>query len=202
MSGTFPLSPGITGEPLISFHLPSRRICRHARVPLPRLDGLVGRRSIRPDPSPRLRQAGRFLSFQNLCLAGVSPRHEPRRINRESGTRNTASSSCKKRPTLAQASPPDVYLAYQFVFGDPRDARTFDVEWPDSSRLEGVLGTKGTLVLVHPGDLLLDFYDPATKQLIWRSAEPKPMNLDDKPASRQRQIDHATQRLLKRYPPH
>jgi hypothetical protein len=56
-------------------------------------------------------------------------------------------------------------------------------------------------VPVHTGELVLDFYNAATKQLVFRSVVAKPIDLDGKPASRQKQVDRTAEKLLKHYPP-
>ena len=51
------------------------------------------------------------------------------------------------------------------------------------------------------GNLVLDLYDAKKKQLVWRGAVGNPIDLDGKPASRQKQLDRAAEKLLKHYPP-
>jgi len=103
--------------------------------------------------------------------------------------------------TKTQSGTPDIFLAYEIVSTDPKDARTFELLWPDGARQAGVLGLNGTAMPIHQGDLVLDFYDATTKQLVWRSVATNPVNLEGKPASRQKQLDRATEKLLKHYPP-
>ncbi|HTZ31720.1 MAG TPA: DUF4136 domain-containing protein [Methylomirabilota bacterium] len=101
----------------------------------------------------------------------------------------------------AQTNTPDVYVAYEIVSTDPKDARTFELLLPDGSRQAGTLSLGGAAMPMHQGDLVLDFYDATTKQLVWRSVVANPVNLDGKPASRQKQLDRAAQKLMKHYPP-
>ena len=101
----------------------------------------------------------------------------------------------------AQSNAPDLYIACEIVATDPRDTRAFAVTWPDGSRLPGVAGVDGKEVQVRGGDLVLDFYDAEKKQLVWRGVVARPIDLDGKPASRQKQLDRAAEKLLKHYPP-
>ena len=101
----------------------------------------------------------------------------------------------------AQSNAPDLYIAYEIVATDPKDARTFEVTWPDGSRLPGAAGVDGKEVEVHGGDLVVDFYDVGKKRLVWRGVVARPIDLDGKPGSRQKQLDRATEKLLKHYPP-
>jgi len=103
--------------------------------------------------------------------------------------------------TKTPSDAPDVIIAYAIVSTDPKNPRTFELLWPDGSRQAGVLSLGGAPLPIHEGDLLLDFYDATTKQLVWRSVVADPVDLDGKPAKRQKQLDRAAEKLLKHYPP-
>lgn len=58
-----------------------------------------------------------------------------------------------------------------------------------------------TQTTLHVGTLGLDFYDPAAKQLIWRGSATKTINPSNDPNKRQKNLDKAVAKLLKKYPP-
>lgn len=105
----------------------------------------------------------------------------------------------KKGLTKVQSDHADLYVAYQIVSNDPKNTSTFDVSWPDGSRMQGIAGLGNASNPIHAGELVLDFYDSSTKALVFRSVVAKPIDLDGKPASRQKQLDRAAEKLLKHY---
>ena len=106
----------------------------------------------------------------------------------------------KKALTIARSEQPDIYIAYQIVSSNPNESRTFEVAWPGGSGVQGILGPREKVMPIHLGDLVLDMYD-SSKNLLWRSVVSNPVDLDGKPANRQKQMDRAAEKLLKHYPP-
>lgn len=67
-------------------------------------------------------------------------------------------------------------------------------------RMGGGMAT-ATSTTLQVGTLGLDFYDPATKQLIWRGSVSKTLDPSAKPDKRQKNLDKAVAKLLKNFPP-
>jgi hypothetical protein len=59
----------------------------------------------------------------------------------------------------------------------------------------------GTTSTIHIGEVGLDMYDAAKKQLVWRGTASKTLNPKAKPDKRQKNIDKGVVKLLKNYPP-
>ena len=51
------------------------------------------------------------------------------------------------------------------------------------------------------GTLVLDIYDPATKQLVWTGRATKTLEPGANEQKKQKNLDKAMQKLLKNYPP-
>ena len=58
-----------------------------------------------------------------------------------------------------------------------------------------------TTSTLYIGTLVLDMYDPAKKQLVWRGTASKTLDANAKPEKRQKNLQKATAKLLKNYPP-
>ena len=54
---------------------------------------------------------------------------------------------------------------------------------------------------ISVGTLVLDMYDPATKQLVWTGRATKTIDPNANQEKRQKNLDKAIQKLLKNYPP-
>jgi hypothetical protein len=54
---------------------------------------------------------------------------------------------------------------------------------------------------ISVGTLVLDMYDPSTKQLVWTGRATKALDPSSNPEKNQRNLDKAMQKLLKNYPP-
>jgi hypothetical protein len=58
-----------------------------------------------------------------------------------------------------------------------------------------------TSSMITNGSLVLDMYDPATKQLVWTGTATKTLNPSGNQQKNVRSLDKAVQKLLKNYPP-
>ncbi|HEX3436085.1 MAG TPA: DUF4136 domain-containing protein, partial [Pseudacidobacterium sp.] len=60
---------------------------------------------------------------------------------------------------------------------------------------------EATSSTITDGTLVVDMYDPATKQLVWTGAASGTINLSSKQQKNLKNLDKAVQKLLKNYPP-
>ena len=65
----------------------------------------------------------------------------------------------------------------------------------------GTSTTYGSWFTVYVGQLDLSMYDPAAKQLVWRGVASKTLDPKAKPEKKEKDINKAVQKLLKKYPP-
>jgi len=54
---------------------------------------------------------------------------------------------------------------------------------------------------ISTGTLVLDMYDPSTKQLVWTGRVTKTIDASANQAKKQKNLDKAMQKLLKGFPP-
>ena len=54
---------------------------------------------------------------------------------------------------------------------------------------------------IHTGQVDIDMYDPALKQLVWRGTVSKTLDPKAKPEKRQKNMQKAFAKLFKKYPP-
>jgi hypothetical protein len=61
--------------------------------------------------------------------------------------------------------------------------------------------TTGSTSTIYVGQLVLDMYDSAKKELVWRGVASKTIDPKAKPEKQQKNITNAVGKLLKNYPP-
>jgi hypothetical protein len=61
--------------------------------------------------------------------------------------------------------------------------------------------TTGSTSTIYVGQLGLDMYDSAKKELVWRGVASKTIDPKAKPEKQQNNITKAVDKLLKNYPP-
>jgi hypothetical protein len=61
--------------------------------------------------------------------------------------------------------------------------------------------TYGSTSTIYVGQLGLDMYDSAKRELVWRGTASKTIDPKAKPDKRQKNITKAVTKLLKNYPP-
>ena len=60
---------------------------------------------------------------------------------------------------------------------------------------------RGAILSIPIGQIDLDMYDPAKKQLVWRGVASKTLDTKAKPEKREKNLRKAAEKLLKNYPP-
>jgi hypothetical protein len=100
----------------------------------------------------------------------------------------------------------DLYFAYQVSLSSEKQVTMFDSGWgygPGWGRYGyggGGIST-ATTSTIPIGQVDLDMYDPAAKQLVWRGTASKTLDPNAKPEKRQKNMAKAAAKLLKNYPP-
>jgi len=61
--------------------------------------------------------------------------------------------------------------------------------------------TTGQTETIYVGQLVLDMYDSANKDLVWRGLASKTINVKAKPEKQEKNLAKAVKKLLKNYPP-
>jgi Domain of unknown function (DUF4136) len=91
----------------------------------------------------------------------------------------------------------DLYVGYQVAVDQQKQWNAYGmgggIRW-------GGMAT-ATSTTIDVGTLVLDMYDPATKQLVWTGSATKTLNPSSNHEKNQQNLDKAIQKLLKNFPP-
>jgi Domain of unknown function (DUF4136) len=100
--------------------------------------------------------------------------------------------------TKTDAEVADMYIGYQTSVDNQKEWNAYGggMGW----RFGGGMAT-ATSSTIQVGTLVVDVYDPAAKQLIWRGEATKTLNPSSNPEKNQRNLDKAVAKLLKNFPP-
>ncbi len=114
----------------------------------------------------------------------------------------------KKGLTLVDSDKADLYLGYQGSVGQDKQFTSYSSGWgygagwyrggwygPSSTMTTGQTST------IYTGQLVLDMYDSAHKDLVWRGVVSKTLDTKAKPDKQQKNLTKAVAKLLKNYPP-
>jgi len=91
----------------------------------------------------------------------------------------------------------DLYVSYQIAVDQEK-------QWNAYGMGRGVrFGGMGTATssTINVGSLVLDMYDPTTKQLVWTGQASKTIDPSSNQEKNQKNLNKAMQKLLKSYPP-
>jgi hypothetical protein len=107
----------------------------------------------------------------------------------------------KKGLTKTQSDNADLLVGYQIASGKGKQLKSLAIGASYGSDGGGSAGTAGTVTTVHSGELALDMYDAAKKQLVWRGIASNVIEANAKPDKKQKHMSQAIEQLLKHYPP-
>jgi len=99
--------------------------------------------------------------------------------------------------TKTDSDKADLYVGYQIAVDKEKQWNGYGmgggIRW-------GGMAT-ATSSTINVGTLVLDLYDPATKQLVWTGNATKTINPSSNQEKNQKNLDKAMAKLLKNYPP-
>jgi Domain of unknown function (DUF4136) len=103
----------------------------------------------------------------------------------------------------------DLYLDTQTAVGTEKQFTSYNTGWGYGPGWGGgwygggmsSTTTTGSTSTIYVGQLVLDMYDSAKKELVWRGAASKTIDPKAKPDKQQKNITKAVDKLLKNYPP-
>jgi hypothetical protein len=97
--------------------------------------------------------------------------------------------------TKTDSDKADLYIGYQRTVNE-------ETQWDAwGSRAFGMGTGSWTSSTISVGTLVLDMYDPGTKQLVWTGQATKTINPSSNPEKNMKNLDKAIAKLLKNYPP-
>jgi hypothetical protein len=115
----------------------------------------------------------------------------------------------KKGLQKADSDSADLYVAYQTAVGTEKQFTSYNTGWGygpgwGGGWYGGGMGTTmttGSTSTIYVGQLALDMYEPAKKDLVWRGIVSKTLDPKAKPEKQQKNLTKAVAKLLKNYPP-
>ncbi|MFY9733483.1 MAG: DUF4136 domain-containing protein [Candidatus Acidiferrales bacterium] len=100
--------------------------------------------------------------------------------------------------TKTNSDKADLYIDYQVSVNQQKQWNAYGTGM--GFRFGGGMAT-ATSSTIDIGTLVLDMYDPASKQLVWSGRATKTIDPNNSQEKKQKNLDKAMQKLLKNYPP-
>jgi hypothetical protein len=115
----------------------------------------------------------------------------------------------KKGLTEVTTDTADLYIGYQAAVSQEKQFTSYSSDWGYGAGYgRGWYGggmssttTTGQTSTIYVGQLAIDMYDVAKKQLVWRGLASKTMDEKAKPDKQQKNLAKAVAKMLKNYPP-
>jgi hypothetical protein len=104
----------------------------------------------------------------------------------------------------------NLYIGYQAAVGQEKQFTSYSTDWGYGGGwyrggwYGGGMGsstTHGSTSTIYVGQLAVDMYDSANKDLVWRGVASKTLDAKAKPEKRQKNLTKAMTKLFKNYPP-
>jgi len=113
--------------------------------------------------------------------------------------------------TKSDSDDADLYVGYQTALGQEKEFTSYNTGWGYGPGWGGgwygygggmsSTTTYGSTSTVYVGQLDVSMYDPKAKQLVWRGVASKTLDPKAKPEKKEKNINKAVTKLLKKYPP-
>jgi hypothetical protein len=116
----------------------------------------------------------------------------------------------QKGLTKVDGDTADLFIGYQTAIGQEKQFTSYDSGWgygPGWGRGGWYGGgmstgmTTGQTSTIYTGQIAIDMYDSAQKDLVWRGVVSKTIDQKAKPEKQQKNLTKALTKLLKKYPP-
>ena len=102
----------------------------------------------------------------------------------------------------------DLYVGYQTAIGSEKQFTSYNSGgwgygpgWYRGGWYGGGGMTTGSTSTIYTGQLVIDMYNPADHDLIWRGVVSKTLDPNAKPEKREKNLNKALTKLFKNYPP-
>ena len=103
-----------------------------------------------------------------------------------------------------------LFIGYQAGVGQEKEFTSFSSDWGYGAGWYrggwygpggGMSTTTGSTSTIYVGQLAVDMYDSANRDLVWRGVASKTLDPKAKPEKQQKNLAKAVKKLLKNYPP-
>jgi uncharacterized protein DUF4136 len=136
----------------------------------------------------------KYHTYKWVAIEGGSP---PNQIVDAQIKQSVDTQLAIKGLTKTDSDTADLYVGYQVALNHQKQ---WDAFGTGGIRWGGGIAS-ATSSTITDGSLVLDMYDPATKQLVWTGNATKTLNPGGNEKKIQKNLDKAMEKLLKNYPP-
>ena len=137
----------------------------------------------------------KFHTYKWVTIAGAT---QPNQIVDAQIKSSVDSQLATKGLTKTDSEKADLYIGYQPSLDQEKQWNTYNTG--GGYRWGGGMAT-ATSTNITVGTLVLDMYDPSTKQLVWSGRATKTLDPNNSQEKKQKNLDKAMQKLLKNFPP-
>lgn len=138
-----------------------------------------------------------FTKFHSYKWVNIEGSAHPNQIVDQEIKQAVDSQLASKGLTKTDADQADLYVGYQVAVNQEKQWNGYGmgggVRWGGMSTATSSTISNGTLVV--------DMYDPSSKQLVWTGAATKTLDPKSNPEKNQKNLDKAVSKLLKNFPP-
>lgn len=135
----------------------------------------------------------KYHSYKWVTIEGGS---HPNQIVDQEIKQAVDSQLAAKGLTKTDSDKAELYVGYQIAVDQEKQWNAYGMGGPRW----GGMGT-ATSSTISNGTLVLDMYDPSTKQLVWTGNATKTLDPSGNQEKNQKDLNKAMQKLLKNYPP-
>jgi hypothetical protein len=158
---------------------------------------LAGSAALAQDVSTNSMPGADFTKYHTYKWVSIDGAKYPNQIVDAQIKSSIDSQLAAKGLTKTDGDKADLYVGYQASIGQERQWNAYGT---GGFRWGGGMAT-ATASTISTGTLVLDMYDPATKQLVWTGRVTKTLDANANQEKKQKNLDKAMQKLLKNFPP-
>jgi len=137
-----------------------------------------------------------FSKFHTYKWVNIEGGAHPNQIVDAEIKQSVDSQLASKGLTKADSDKADLYIGYQIAVDQERQWNA----WGTGRGFGGGMG-QATQSTINVGSLVLDMYEPTSKQLIWTGTATKAIDPSSNQEKNQKSLDKAMQKVLKDFPP-
>jgi len=151
-----------------------------------------------------------FSKYKTYKWVAIKGAEMPDELTQKALTSAIDTQLAAKGLTKTDSDNADMYMGYQTALGQEKEFTSYNTGWGYGPGWGGgwygyggmsTTTTYGSTSTVYIGQLDLSMYDPAAKQLVWRGTASKTLDPKAKQEKKQKNINKAVEKLLKKYPP-
>jgi hypothetical protein len=151
-----------------------------------------------------------FSKYKTYKWVPIKGADQPDELTAKAITSAVDAQLAQKGLSKSDSDSADLYIGYQIALGQEKEFTSYNTGWGYGpgwgAGWYGYGGmtsntTYGSTSTVYVGTVDLSMYDAAQKQLVWRGSASKTLDPKAKPEKKEKNINKAVAKLLKKYPP-